>query len=74
MAKECTLSTGKLPLGDLPKNSVVMITDCPDIVQAASHLCGCIAPFVSDLVRGFLRMPLICKQYVLLCTVQYLAK
>ena len=30
MAKECMLSAGKLPLGGLPRNSVVRITDCPD--------------------------------------------
>ena len=27
MTKECTLSTGKLPVGGLPRNSVVKITD-----------------------------------------------
>ena len=27
MVKECTLSTGKLPLHGLPRNSVVIITD-----------------------------------------------
>ena len=29
MAKECTLNTGKLPLGGLPRNSVGKISDCP---------------------------------------------
>ena len=29
MAKECTLNTGKLPLGGLPRYSVVKISDCP---------------------------------------------
>ena len=38
MEKECTLSTGKLPLGGLPRNSVVPITDCPE--------------FTSDVYRG----------------------
>ena len=27
MAKDCIISTGKLPLGHLPRNSVVRITD-----------------------------------------------
>ena len=27
--KECMLSTSKLPLGGLPRNSLVWITDCP---------------------------------------------
>ena len=33
MAK-CTLSTGKLPLGCLPRNSSVRITDRPDFITA----------------------------------------
>ena len=39
MAKECTLSTGKLPLGGLPGNicSVVRITDRPDMTSAGYH-------------------------------------
>ena len=31
MAKECTLSTYKMPSEGLPRNSVVRITDCLDI-------------------------------------------
>ena len=34
MAKECTLTIGKLPLGGLPRNGVVMITDRPDMTLA----------------------------------------
>ena len=34
MAKECTLSTGKLLLGDLPRNSVVRITDLRNMTSA----------------------------------------
>ena len=34
MVKECTLSTGKLPLGGLPGNSVVRVTDRPDMILA----------------------------------------
>ena len=34
MAKQCTLSTGKLPPIGLPRNSVVRITDRPDITSA----------------------------------------
>ena len=34
MAKKCTLSTSKLPVGGLPKNSVVRITDCRDMTAA----------------------------------------
>ena len=35
MVKECTLSTGKLPLGGLHSNRVVRIThDCPDMISA----------------------------------------
>ena len=34
MAKECMLRTDKLPLGGLPRNSVVRITDCPDMTSA----------------------------------------
>ena len=37
MAKECTLSTGKLSLGGLPRNSVVRITDRPDMTSAVYH-------------------------------------
>ena len=33
MAKECTLSTGKLPPRGLPRNSVVRITDRPDMTS-----------------------------------------
>ena len=33
MAKECMLSTGILPLGGLPRNSVVRVTDPPDMPQ-----------------------------------------
>ena len=36
MAKECMLSTGKLPLGGLPRNSVARITAHPDMT--AAHL------------------------------------
>ena len=34
MAKECILSTGKPPLGGLPRNSVVRTTDRPDMTLA----------------------------------------
>ena len=35
LAKEWTLYTGKLPLGDLPRNSVVLkVTDHPDMTSA----------------------------------------
>ena len=34
MAKECMLSTGKLPLGGLSRNSVVRINDRPDMTSA----------------------------------------
>ena len=34
MAKECTLSTGKLPPGGLSWNSVVRLTDHPDMTSA----------------------------------------
>ena len=34
MAKECALSTGNLPLGSLPRNSVVRITDHRDMTLA----------------------------------------
>ena len=38
MAKECTLSTtGKLPPGGLPRNSVVGITDSPDMTSAVNR-------------------------------------
>ena len=38
MAKDCTLSTGKLPLGGLPRNSVaIRITDCPNMTSAVYH-------------------------------------
>ena len=41
MAKECTcmLITGKLPLGSLPRNSVVRITERPDMTSAVYHGC-----------------------------------
>ena len=38
MAKECVPSTGKLPMGGLPRNSAVRITDCPDMISAVD--CG----------------------------------
>ena len=34
MAKYCALSTGKLPRGGLPRNSVDRITDRPDMTSA----------------------------------------
>ena len=34
MRKNVHLSTGKLPLGGLPRNSVVRITDRPDMTSA----------------------------------------
>ena len=34
MAKECTLSTGKLPLGGLLRNNVVRINDRPNMTAA----------------------------------------
>ena len=37
MVMECMLSTGKLPLEGLPKNSVVRITDRPDMTSAVYH-------------------------------------
>ena len=37
MAKECALSTGYLPRGGLPRNSVDRITDCPDMTSAVDR-------------------------------------
>ena len=37
MAKGCVLSTGYLPRGGLPKNSVDRITDCPDMTSAVDR-------------------------------------
>ena len=37
MAKECTLSTGKLPPGDLSRNSVARITDGPDMTSPVKN-------------------------------------
>ena len=37
MVKECILSTGKLPPEGLPRNSVVRITDRPDMTSAVYH-------------------------------------
>ena len=34
MVKECALSTGKLPVGGLPWDSVVRINDRPDMTSA----------------------------------------
>ena len=39
MAKEYALSTGNLPLGGLPRNSVASIADSPDMTSAVD--CGC---------------------------------
>ena len=39
MAKECTLSTGKLPPGGLPRNSVVRLIDYPDMTSAVYSGC-----------------------------------
>ena len=38
MAKECVLSTGNLPLGSLPRNSVFRIIDRPDMTLAVSEV------------------------------------
>ena len=37
MAKECALSTGKLPRGGLHRNSVDRITDRPNMTSAVDH-------------------------------------
>ena len=37
MAEECTLSTGNLLRGSLPRNSVVSITDRPDMTLAVDR-------------------------------------
>ena len=37
MVKECTLGIGKLPLGGLPRKSVVRITDSADITSSVYH-------------------------------------
>ena len=37
MAKGCALSTGYLPRGGLPMNSVDRITDCPDMTSAVDR-------------------------------------
>ena len=37
MAKGCALSTGYLPRGDLPRNSVDRITDRPDMTSAVDR-------------------------------------
>ena len=39
MAKECRLSTDKLPLGGLPRNSMVRITDHPEMSFAVYPGC-----------------------------------
>ena len=37
LEKECTLNTGKLSLGDLPRNNVVLeVTDHPDMTKTIS--------------------------------------
>ena len=37
MAKECTLNTCKLPLGHLPSNGAVRITDRPEMISAVNR-------------------------------------
>ena len=37
MAKKCALSTGYLPLGGLPRNSVDRLTDRPDMTSAVDR-------------------------------------
>ena len=37
MAKECALVTGILPVGGLPRKSVVRITDRPHMTSAIYH-------------------------------------
>ena len=37
MAKGCALSTGYLPRGGLPRNSVDRITDCSDMTSAVDR-------------------------------------
>ena len=37
MAKRCALSTGYLPQGSLPRNSVDRITDRPDMTSAVDR-------------------------------------
>ena len=36
-AKECTVSTGKLHSGGSPMNSVIRITDRPDVTSSVYH-------------------------------------
>ena len=38
MAKDCALSTGYLPRGGLPRNSVDRITDRPDMTSAVDRV------------------------------------
>ena len=37
MAKRCTLNTGYLPRGELPRNSVDRTTDRPDMTSAVDR-------------------------------------
>ena len=37
MAKGCVLTTGYLPWGGLPRNSVDRITDCPNMTLAVDR-------------------------------------
>ena len=46
MAKECRLSTGKVPLRVLPRDSVVRITDSPNMTSAVYS--GCKATYQTN--------------------------
>ena len=51
MAKGCALSTGYLPQGGLPGNSVDRITDSPDMISAVD--CGRKASNKQQSTTGF---------------------
>ena len=62
MAKECNLCTGKLSLGvgGLPRNSVVRISDHPNMTSAVYH--GCKATNQTNL---FVRLTFLLKNMII---------
>ena len=72
MAKGCALSSGYLPQGGLPRNSVDRITDRPDMTSAVDR--GCKASTQTKKKTGRSSAPLSCGitkiSYILLLKIQ----
>ena len=64
MAKGCALSTGYLPRGDLPRNSVDRITDRPDMTSAVGRGHKASSQIKKQIIPGY-NIPNLLKIHVL---------